>query len=114
MSEFVEFLHEVFESFGPIRSRRMFGGYGIYHEDLMFGLVADEQLYLKTDAVNLPEFIAAGCVPFEYAKEGKVMKMSYYLVPEVVYDEPDQAAYWANLAYAAAQRAHKSKPPNKR
>lgn len=47
MSEFVNYLHEVFESFGPISSRRMFGGYGIYHEGLMFGLVADERALLR-------------------------------------------------------------------
>jgi len=46
MSQFVEYLHEVFERFGPIRIRKMFGGYGVYHGGLMFGLVADDTLYL--------------------------------------------------------------------
>jgi DNA transformation protein len=50
--EFIEFLHEVFESFGPIQAKRMFGGYGIYHDGLMFSLVIDNQLYLKSDAEN--------------------------------------------------------------
>jgi len=53
MSEFVEYLNEVFADFGVIRYRKMFGGYGIYHNDLMFGLVADDQLYLKTDIENI-------------------------------------------------------------
>ena len=40
MDEFVDYLREVFELFGPIRARKMFSGYGIYHNGLMFGLVA--------------------------------------------------------------------------
>ena len=111
MSEFVEFLHEVFADFGPIRSRRMFGGHGIYHQDLMFGLVADDQLFLKTDATSLPEFAAAGCVPFEFDKDGKKLQMSYYLVPEEIYDDPEQAVHWATLSYSAALRAAAKKAP---
>lgn len=34
---------------GEIRSRRMFGGHGIYRDDLMFAIVADDVLYLKAE-----------------------------------------------------------------
>jgi DNA transformation protein len=47
MNEFVDYLHEVFELFGPIRARKMFSEYGIYHNGLMFGLVAGDTLYLN-------------------------------------------------------------------
>ncbi len=104
MSEYVAYLHEVFAHFGPIRSRKMFGGHGIYHQDLMFGLVADDELYLKTDAKNLAEFEALELEPFEYNKDGKIMKMSYRRAPEEIYDDPEIAARWAEIAYAAAVR----------
>jgi TfoX/Sxy family transcriptional regulator of competence genes len=29
MNESIDYLHEVFDAFGPIRARRMFGGWGI-------------------------------------------------------------------------------------
>lgn len=109
MSEFVNYLHEVFSQFGPINSRKMFGGHGIYHQDLMFGLVADDELYLKTDDENRAEFESLDLGPFEYNKDGKIMKMSYYLAPEEIYDDPDEATRWANLAYAAAVRAAQKK-----
>ena len=104
MSEFVDYLHEVFEHFGPIRSRKMFGGYGIYHQDLMFGLVADDELFLKTDAKNLLEFEALDLEAFEYMKDGKAFKMSYYRAPEEIYEDSDEAIRWAESAYAAAVR----------
>ncbi|RBP51302.1 TfoX/Sxy family protein [Arenicella xantha] len=114
MSQFVEFLHEVFAEFGAIRSRRMFGGHGIYHDDLMFGLVADDQLFMKTDPTSLPEFVAAGCVPFEFDKDGKKMKMPYYLAPEEIYDDPERASYWANLSYSSALRSAAKQPSRRK
>lgn len=105
VDEFVEHLAEVFRLFGPLRSRRMFGGYGIFFDDVMIGLVADDTLYLKTDALSAPEFSAAGCVPFEYTKNGATMTMSYASAPIEVFDDPDVAKVWASRAYEAALRS---------
>ena len=63
MNEFIEHLTELFTDFGPIRSRRMFGGYGIYHNELMFGLVADDVLFLKTDKALAHEMSEMGLEP---------------------------------------------------
>jgi DNA transformation protein and related proteins len=102
MSEFVKFLHEVFADFGPINSRKMFGGHGIYHDGLMFGLVADDTLYLKADETTKQQFIDKDLSSFEYDKKNKKVKLSYYLAPEEIYDDPDEALYWARLAFQAA------------
>ena len=102
MSDFINFLHEVFSDFGSINSRKMFGGYGIYHDGLMFGLVADDTLYLKANETTKQQFIDNDLSPFEYEKGNKKVQMSYYLAPEEIYDDPDEAVYWARLAYQAA------------
>ncbi|MDO9482449.1 MAG: TfoX/Sxy family protein [Hydrogenophaga sp.] len=105
VNEFVEHLSEVFHLFGLIQAKSMFGGYGIYHQDLMFGLVADNTLYLKTDAESAPYFSAVGSLPFEYTKNGVTMKMSYFSAPIEVFDEPEMARLWACRAYEAALRS---------
>ncbi len=107
INQFVEHLHEVFRLFGTINSKPMFGGYGIYHQGLMMGLVANDTLYLKTDALSAPQFSEAGCVPFEYTKNGTTMKMSYASAPIELFDDPEMARDWASLAYAAALRSRK-------
>ncbi|MBI2993748.1 MAG: TfoX/Sxy family protein [Gammaproteobacteria bacterium] len=113
MSEFVEYLHEVFELLGPISVRKMFGGYGIYHEGLMFALVSDDTLYLKADAGNSNYFEEEGLSPFEYRKQGKVMKMSYYLAPDGVMDDRELAALWGRRSYEAALRTRVPKRKQK-
>lgn len=105
MSEFTDHLDEVFERFGPITARRMFGGYGIYHDGLMFALVADDTLYLKADAESAGRFEREGLPRFAYDKQGKPVKMSFYQAPEHIFDDRDEAAAWARLAFAAALRS---------
>ena len=80
----------------------MFGGHGIYHDGLMFALVADDTLYLKADNSSKQRFIDKNLPAFEYDKKDKTIKLSYYLAPEEIYDDPDEAVYWAKLAYQAA------------
>lgn len=109
MSEFVEYLKEVLEPFGEIRARKMFGGHGIYRDDLMFGLVADDVLYLKADEQSADLFRRDGLAQFEYVKNGKPMHMSYYMAPESIFDDPDEATHWATVAFDAALRSKNRK-----
>ena len=108
MSEFVDSLEEVFASFGPVTAKRMFGGYGIYHGDLMFGLVADDVLYLKADEMSVEAFSKQGLQPFVYERKDRKTKMSYYMAPEDIFDDPDKAREWAVRAFEAAMRGRKS------
>ena len=58
--EYLQHVLEMLEPLGGIRSRRMFGGAGIYRDGTMFGLIADDELYLRTDDINRPDFEAEG------------------------------------------------------
>ena len=113
-SEFIEFLNETFEEFGLIDARKMFGGYGIYCDGVMFGLVEKNTLYLKADESTQKQFESRGLSQFQYARAGKVVKMSYYKAPEEVYDDREKAAVWASLAYEAAIKQSSKKNRRKK
>ena len=51
---------------GPVTGRSMFGGFGIFMEGLMFGLIAYDKHYLKVDGGNREDFEDAGSRPFTY------------------------------------------------
>lgn len=104
MSEFVEHVLEMLEPNGTIRAKRMFGGYGLYCDDLIFGLISDDVLYLKTDGESVGLFQERGLAPFVYVKKGEATKTSYYTAPEEVFDDPDAAAEWLRIACDAAVR----------
>jgi len=99
-----EELPEVFERFGRVTARRMFGGHGIFHEGRMLGLVTGERLYLKTDAQNRGEFDARGLAPFQYMRQGEVTPTSYVEAPPEIYEDREEAARWARLAWEAVLR----------
>lgn len=112
-SAFVEYLLDQLRGVDGVRARAMFGGHGIYRHDLMFGLVADDVLYLKVDARNMDAFIDAGSTPFVYEANGRRMEMSYYTCPEGALDDPDELSHWAGLAMDAALRTAVAKPRTK-
>ncbi len=113
--EYQEFALELFEPVGTVSLRRMFGGAGLFHQGLMFALIIGETIYMKVDDINRPAYEAAGCEPFTYdTSRGSRGVMSYFALPEVVYDDQAEAAEWARGAIDAAFRADAAKPPSRR
>jgi DNA transformation protein and related proteins len=101
---------ELLSSLGPIKQRAMFGGYGLYAEGVIIGLVVFDRLFLKTDAVSRPHFIAAACLPFTYEGKGKTVVVSYYEPPADAFDSSTAMQPWARLAIEAALRSANVKP----
>ncbi|QOF80595.1 TfoX/Sxy family protein [Variovorax sp. 38R] len=112
MSAFVQSLHETFERFGRIETRRMFGGHGVWHEGRMIALVAKDTLYLKSDADSAAHFDALNLPPFTYVRAGKEMPMSYRQAPADLFEDREEAARWGRLAYEAALRS--GQPPKQK
>jgi len=95
---------ELLSPLGAVRSRAMFGGHGLYLDELFIAIVIDDQLYLKVDALSEPDFARAGSHPFVYAGKQKPVQMSYWSVPEDALESPHAMRSWALLAIAAARR----------
>jgi DNA transformation protein len=109
-----EAIRDLFAGLGPIRTRRMFGGQGIYSGEVMFGLEAGGDLYLKTDESTLPAFHASGSRPFQFEREGRLMQTSYWRLPDSALDDADAAARWGRSALEAALRAAQAKRVKRR
>ena len=45
--DFVDYVAEQLRQAGAIRSRKMFGEYGLYCDEVFFALVCDDQLFVK-------------------------------------------------------------------
>jgi len=105
-SEFVQYLLEQLAPLGQLRAKAMFGGFGLYCDELFFALIADDVLYVKVDDSNRPRFTAEQLAPFCYPmKDGRVQTMSYYPLPEAALESPADLLDWAKEGIAAALRA---------
>jgi len=104
-SEFVEYLLEMLQPLGEIRAKSMFGGWGLYADELFFAIVAEETLYFKVDGTNCPEFEERGLKPFRFEMRDKVATMRYYQPPAEALDNRELLCAWARKGVEAAARA---------
>ena len=95
---------------GPVEARAMFGGHGLYGEGVMFGLLDDGELFLKTDAATRERFVAAGCRRWTYVnKKVRMENTGYFRPPDDAHEDPEAMLPWARLALEAALRARAAK-----
>lgn len=109
-SEYMEFIADQLERLGPVKMRRMFGGMGLYIDDMMFGVIFGEELYFKVDDSNRGDYEAEEMDPFTYEmSSGKTGSISYYQVPERLYDDADELIDWARKSVEVMRRVHAEK-----
>ncbi len=94
---------------GRVRSRRMFGGAGLYLDGVFCALLADDRLYFRVDDESLPEYEAAGSTPFQPFEDKPSMR-TYWEVPERVQSDRRLLKAWALRALAAARDRDAGKP----
>jgi DNA transformation protein len=102
---FLTLLKDQLSDLGDVTARRMFSGAGIYIDGVIFALVIDDVLYLKTDEESRPAFEAEGLEPFSFMKQGKRISTSYWRAPELLVDDRAEMQEWAARALRAARHA---------
>lgn len=106
--EFIDWLEDQLQGLGRLRARAMFGGWGLYLDELFFALLIDDELYIKADAAGEAYFAAAGSEPFFYARrDGRTVRLGFWRVPAAIVDDAQALRHWARLGLAAALAARR-------
>lgn len=90
------------ETLAPIgvASRAMFGGHGLFKDDIMFAIVDSEgRLYLRADGSTATAFEAAGSTQH--------VRMPYWEVPEPIREDREQLREWVATAAEIAARGRR-------
>ncbi len=106
---FIEQAQDLFHPFGAIRVRKMFGGAGVYCDNLFFALLDDGAIFFKADEETRGTFERRGLSKFTVEMKDGPVSMSYYTAPEEIFDDDDELRQWTTLALDAARRAAKFK-----
>lgn len=107
--EFKQYVLDCLSPLHPIRSKNMFGGVGIWSEDVdaMFALISSQDvIYFKVDASNKGDFVALEMPQF--------MTMPYYQLPDGILDDPEQLQTWIAKSVTVAKNAPKKKRKRKK
>ncbi|MEO0497012.1 MAG: TfoX/Sxy family protein [Pseudomonadota bacterium] len=113
--ELTEYALELFSSLPDVTPRKMFGGVGFFSQGLMFGLIADGEIYLKCPEQEEHRFEEEGSHPFifEMQKKGPT-KIPYWTVPERLHDDRDELAQWVTRTWRIAYEKDQAKSPAQR
>jgi DNA transformation protein len=98
---FLDFVVDQLADWRAVDMRRMFGGTGLYADEVFFGVVYRGRLYFKVDEDSVGRFEAEGMGPFR-PNQRQVLR-TYYQVPAAVLEDRDRLAEWARRAVAAQQ-----------
>ena len=104
--EFLQFILDQLRALGGVTCRKMFGGAGLYQDDRMFGLVADDVAYLKVDDSNREDYEERHLKPFK-PWVNKSMVMPYYEIPPEVLEDPQELVEWAEKSVEVAKKSKK-------
>jgi len=92
----------LFEQLGHIKSRSMFGGFGIFADDTMFALVVNDKLHVRADATLAKQFKSQGLEPYVYKKRGFPVVTKYFALCDDLVSDSSKALEIADIALRAA------------
>lgn len=102
------FLLEQLDGIEDLRSRKMFGAYGVHAGTVFFALVYEGRVYFKTSPDTRTPYEAAGMGPF--CIKGKVILKNYWQVPVDVVEDAGELLLWARDAIGLGAAEASTKP----
>ena len=96
----------LFDQLGQIKSRSMFGGFGIFADDTMFALVVNDKLHIRADDKLANQFQTEGLSPYVYKKRGFPVVTKYFALTDDIASCEERAL---SLAYRSLEVAKKEK-----
>ena len=103
-----DYVVDQLELLGPVFARKMFGGYGLFLDGVIFGVIANDEFYLKVDDTNRPKYLNAEMKPFNPYGE-KSYSMTYFEVPIEILEDKNQLECWARESIRISQNTVKRK-----
>ena len=99
---FAAFVLDQLAELPGVEARRMFGGHGLYLEDVFFGIVHEGRLYFRADGESREEYLTRGMKPFR--PNPRQILRNFLEVPADVIEQPRLLGQWARRAGVAAER----------
>ena len=108
---FVTRLMTMLTPLGPIETRFMFGGTGLYLDGHHFAIAYGGRVYFRVDAATTAAFKEGGGQPFRYRRDGKpVTVVGYQEPPADSLKDGKSLLPWAQRGIEAARRISVTKP----
>jgi DNA transformation protein len=99
---FKDFVLDQLQDVNGVEARPMFGGHGLYKDEIFFGIVHKGKLFFKVDESTVGEYRKRKMKPFR--PNAKQTLRSYYYVPLDILEDNERLCEWAVKAIHCHQR----------
>lgn len=90
----------------PIRAKKMFGGAGVYHNEVFFSVLDDDKIFFKVNDDTVKAYEDLGMTP--WLMDG-VPQNKYRELPGSILNDPGQLGEWIDASVEAAKSNKKPK-----
>ncbi len=104
---------KLFEPLGEIKSRSMFGGFGLFADETMFALVVNNQLHIRADQQTSSDFETQGLKPYVYKKRGFPVVTKYYAISNDLWESSERLIEVAKQSLEQAKLEKKQQATSK-
>ena len=112
-AEYTEYVLELLEPLGRVRTSRFFGGIGLSLGSAQFAMIMGNSLYFAVDDSTRPKYEKAGMVSFSYlTKKGRIQVRRYFELPEEILTDPQALKLWADESIQLVSKEKRLKPKN--
>jgi len=100
---YVAYVIDKLASVAPVKTRKMFNGLGVYRNQQLFAILANNNIYFKTDAKSQKRYESFGAKPFQPCGEDGIPS-HYYQLPDLVLNDDKKLAQWMTRACNASTK----------
>ncbi len=108
--DYLNYVLEQLAGVSDVTSRRMFGGWGLYSDEIFFALIFQDTLYFKVGDANRSDYESRGMRAFRPYADREQISLSYYEVPADALEDGEQLKVWAHRSIEVALAAAATKP----
>ena len=101
---FKDFVLDQLRELDGVEARRMFGGHGLYRDEIFFSIVHKGKLYFKVDESTVDEYRKRKMKPFR--PNARQTLRSYYEVPVEIIEDGERLGAWAEAAIHCQRKKH--------
>lgn len=113
-SDYLQFILEQLHGLGQVHARRMFGAAGLYCDEIFFGIIGEDTLYLRVDEASRPDYTARGMQAFRPYADRPEVSMTYFEVPADVLEDSAELLTWSRRALVSRARGAAAVKPKRR
>lgn len=92
--DFTQYVLDQLAGWGHVQTKRMFGGVALYQDELAFGMISKDVVFLKVDESNRGKYVLEDSCPLKPFENNAVV-LSFYNVPPDVFEDSEEFVKWA-------------------